>query len=169
MRSRLQTLPDRHGGRVVLGLLVVVLLIGLAFRVQAALTPPADPGNDATAARALLDSIAAAVAAKQPPLVLDSLQGRFAGLLGNFTRLVQLLHGGTVIVTGDTATATWYITELAGTDGGKAFHFVGVYRDELARTAEGWRFTKRAFDFLYRAKGDAEARWAPHPAAVSAG
>src|ERR687889_285983 len=29
-------------------------------------------GNDATAARALLDSIAAAVAAKQPPAVLDS-------------------------------------------------------------------------------------------------
>src|SRR5690242_1896813 len=49
MRSRLQTLPDRHGGRVVLGLLIVVLLIGLTFRVQAALTPPADPGNDATA------------------------------------------------------------------------------------------------------------------------
>ena len=49
MRSRLQTLPDRHGGRVVLGLLVLVTLIGLAFRVQAALTPPADPGNDATA------------------------------------------------------------------------------------------------------------------------
>src|SRR3954449_12333565 len=49
MRSRLQTLPDRHGGRVVVGLLVAVLLIGLALRVQAALTPPADPGNDATA------------------------------------------------------------------------------------------------------------------------
>jgi 4-amino-4-deoxy-L-arabinose transferase-like glycosyltransferase len=49
MPTRLRTLPDRHGGRVVLGLLVVVLLIGLAFRVQAALTPPADPGNDATA------------------------------------------------------------------------------------------------------------------------
>jgi 4-amino-4-deoxy-L-arabinose transferase-like glycosyltransferase len=49
MPSRLRTLPDRHGGRVVLGLLVAVLLIGLAFRVHAALTPPADPGNDASA------------------------------------------------------------------------------------------------------------------------
>jgi 4-amino-4-deoxy-L-arabinose transferase-like glycosyltransferase len=49
MPSRLRTLPERHGGRVVLGLLVAVLLIGLAFRVQAALTPPADPGNDAAA------------------------------------------------------------------------------------------------------------------------
>src|SRR3954453_11822707 len=49
MRSRLHTLPDRHGGRVVLALLILVLVIGLAFRVQAALTPPADPGNDASA------------------------------------------------------------------------------------------------------------------------
>jgi 4-amino-4-deoxy-L-arabinose transferase-like glycosyltransferase len=49
MRSRLHTLPDRHGGRVVLALLCLVLVIGLALRVHAALTPPADPGNDASA------------------------------------------------------------------------------------------------------------------------
>ena len=90
---------------------------------------------------------------------------QFAGLLGTFTRLVQLLHGGTVTVTGDTATATWYITEFAGTDGGKAFHFIGVYRDGLTRTRDGWRFATRAFDFLYRARGDADAKWYPHPLA----
>ena len=44
-------------------------------------------GNDATAARALLDSIASAVAAKRPPAALDSLQGRFAALLGNEAKL----------------------------------------------------------------------------------
>src|SRR4051812_44774151 len=44
-------------------------------------------GNDASAARALLDSIAAAVAAKRPPAALDSLQRRFAGLLGNEAKL----------------------------------------------------------------------------------
>src|SRR5215212_4740686 len=49
MRSRLHTLPDRHGGRVVLALLCLVLVIGLALRVHAALTPPADSGNDASA------------------------------------------------------------------------------------------------------------------------
>src|SRR3954463_11460148 len=40
-------------------------------------------GADAAAARALLDSIAAAVMAKRPPATLDSLQRRFADLLGN--------------------------------------------------------------------------------------
>jgi 4-amino-4-deoxy-L-arabinose transferase-like glycosyltransferase len=49
MPRRLRTLPDRHGGRVVLGLLIAVLALGLGLRVQAALTPPADVGNDAAA------------------------------------------------------------------------------------------------------------------------
>ncbi len=49
MPPRLRTLPERHGGRVVLGLLVAILALGLALRLQAALTPPADPGNDASA------------------------------------------------------------------------------------------------------------------------
>jgi hypothetical protein len=87
-----------------------------------------------------------------------------AGLLGNFDRLVQLVHSGHVELTDDGATATWYLSEIAASSAsGKAFTFVGVYRDQLVRTAEGWRFGTRAFDFLYRAKGDAEARWFPHP------
>src|SRR5918992_6122255 len=49
MPRRLRTLPDRHGGRVVLGLLLAVLALGLALRLQAALTPPEDVGNDAAA------------------------------------------------------------------------------------------------------------------------
>src|SRR4051794_33106005 len=49
MRSRLQTLPDRHGGRVVRALLTLVRVIALASRARPALPPPADPGNDASA------------------------------------------------------------------------------------------------------------------------
>lgn len=45
------------------------------------------PGAQAIAARALLDTISAAVKAKRPPRVLDSLQERFALLLGNEGRL----------------------------------------------------------------------------------
>jgi 4-amino-4-deoxy-L-arabinose transferase-like glycosyltransferase len=49
MPSRVRTLPDRHGGRILLAALCAVLLLGLALRVGSALNPPADPGNDATA------------------------------------------------------------------------------------------------------------------------
>jgi high-affinity iron transporter len=44
-------------------------------------------GQQAASARALLDSIAAAVAAKRPPAALDSLEARFAVLLGNEAKL----------------------------------------------------------------------------------
>src|SRR3954470_16615045 len=40
-------------------------------------------GENASAARALLDSVAAAVRDKRPPATLDSLEKRFATLLGN--------------------------------------------------------------------------------------
>src|SRR5690349_21011466 len=55
MPPRLRTLPERHGGRVVLGLLIAILVLGLALRVQAALTPvpPANAGNDAAAYMAI--------------------------------------------------------------------------------------------------------------------
>jgi 4-amino-4-deoxy-L-arabinose transferase-like glycosyltransferase len=53
MPPRLRTLPERHGGRVVLGLLIAILALGLALRVQAALTPPEDVGNDAAAYMAI--------------------------------------------------------------------------------------------------------------------
>jgi high-affinity iron transporter len=45
------------------------------------------PGAQAVAVRALLDSISAAVKAKRPPAVLESLEARFATLLGNEARL----------------------------------------------------------------------------------
>src|SRR5688572_25236918 len=53
MPPRLRTLPERHGGRVVLGLLIAILALGLALRMQAALTPPEDVGNDAQAYMAI--------------------------------------------------------------------------------------------------------------------
>ena len=44
-------------------------------------------GGNAAAARAMLDTISAAVAAKRPPAVLDSLQMHFSDILGNEAKL----------------------------------------------------------------------------------
>jgi 4-amino-4-deoxy-L-arabinose transferase-like glycosyltransferase len=57
MPPGLRTLPERHGGRVVLALLIAILALGLALRVQAALTPPEDVGNDAAAYMAIAKGI----------------------------------------------------------------------------------------------------------------
>lgn len=56
----------------------------------------------------------------------------------------QTTHLGLVRVDGDRARARFPLTEWARrTSDGRAIQFLGVYDDELRRTAEGWRFTAR--------------------------
>ena len=91
MPPRLRTLPERHGGRVVLGLLIAILALGLALRVHAALTPPEDVGNDAAAymavAKGLYISTTTAGATQSNPN--DWWPGRAAAL-----RAVYFVTGG---------------------------------------------------------------------------
>ncbi|WP_068755719.1 nuclear transport factor 2 family protein [Thermobifida cellulosilytica] len=96
----------------------------------------------------------------------EAITALLSGLLGNFPHLVQLTHSGHVDVFGDTAAATWYITESGADASGNGFGFVGVYTDDLVRTAEGWRFARRSFAFLQRTRSEAKARWYPHPRAA---
>ncbi|WP_433496587.1 nuclear transport factor 2 family protein [Sphaerimonospora sp. CA-214678] len=103
-----------------------------------------------------------------PPAVgHEAVTGLLAGLLRNFSRLVQLTHSGHVDVAGETATATWYISEKGADSAGDTFEFTGVYVDRLVRTEQdGWRFAERSFGFLHR-KGAGKERWYPHPNAVA--
>jgi ketosteroid isomerase-like protein len=55
----------------------------------------------------------------------------------------QTTHLGLVEVTGDTAWARFPITEWAKLHDGRAIQFLGIYEDQLARGADGWRFTRR--------------------------
>jgi hypothetical protein len=56
----------------------------------------------------------------------------------------QTLHQGLVAVDGDTATTHFTITEWARRTGdGRGILFLGVYRDDVIRTAAGWRFARR--------------------------
>lgn len=89
---------------------------------------------------------------------------RIGGLRATFANLVQLLHSGHVEVVGDGATAEWYLSETATDGDGNGFAFTGVYQDEMVRTAEGWRFVRRSFTFLYRGKAELRGKWYPHPA-----
>lgn len=98
----------------------------------------------------------------------DAAATRIGQLRSTFENLLQLLHSGHVDLAGDTATATWYLSEQAS-DGENAFAFTGVYHDRLRRTDAGWRFARREFTFLYRGRAELPGRWYPHPAgAVSA-
>jgi uncharacterized protein (TIGR02246 family) len=87
-----------------------------------------------------------------PETIGDAIPGLLATLLGQFDFLVQMLLAGRVVVDGDTARARWHIGEVARATDGGASQFYGVYHDELVRTAEGWRFARRRFDFTYRGR-----------------
>lgn len=56
----------------------------------------------------------------------------------------QTLHQGLVEVDGDRATTNFPITEWARTSKDqRGILFLGVYRDDVVRTPEGWRFARR--------------------------
>jgi 4-amino-4-deoxy-L-arabinose transferase-like glycosyltransferase len=57
-RERARTLPERHGGRVVVAILCVVVAAGFAVRLHAALNPTADPGEGSVVAYQGNDSLA---------------------------------------------------------------------------------------------------------------
>ena len=64
-------------------------------------------------------------------------------------------------IEGDRATAGCYFTVhmyKEGLAGGEHFEMGGRYDDELLRTSEGWRFSKRAITILW-SEGNAKVRW----------
>jgi ketosteroid isomerase-like protein len=73
--------------------------------------------------------------------------------------LAQTCGAGVIKVDGDTATATWTVSELLKRreDEGLACCF-GSYEDRLVRTPEGWRFVHRRFLPFYRGALAAEGR-----------
>lgn len=84
-------------------------------------------------------------------------------LLVGYAFLVQLVHSTVVTLDGDRATARSTVTEWSRGPDGQGSHVVGVYRDSATRTAAGWRFTHRRFDFLYRGRTDLPGRVYAHP------
>lgn len=66
-------------------------------------------------------------------------------VLRRYDAVVQLVHQGIVDVRGPLATAQWHLTELTRRPDGTAQMLVGTYSDELQRTDQGWRFTRREF------------------------
>jgi ketosteroid isomerase-like protein len=82
---------------------------------------------------------------------LAAIRDAVAAFTGPLEYVAQINAPAVIAVAGDTATARSSIREsgkFAGRDEGvEAF---GVYHDELVRTADGWRFARRAFDLRWQ-------------------
>lgn len=68
---------------------------------------------------------------------------------GMWEFFVQLTHPGTVRLDGDEASGRAYLSEFGRLQDGTEHRNVGVYHDRYRRTAEGWRFTERAYQIRY--------------------
>ncbi len=81
----------------------------------------------------------------------EKLAADFGELLtSSWKSFVQLVDGTMVDITGDTATARSYMTEMGVPLVGEHGYFNhGVYVDRLERTDEGWRFSQRRYQYLY--------------------
>lgn len=72
-------------------------------------------------------------------------------MLGRWDFFVQLTTAGVVLIDGDTASARFYVQEVARAKGGGAGNFnLSMYEDELVRLQGKWYFRRRTYHTIYQ-------------------
>ncbi len=75
-----------------------------------------------------------------------AIQPAMAGFVGQMAYFVQINSPAIITVEGAKATARSVIRECGKfADRDEALEILGFYNDELLRTPEGWKFTRRVF------------------------
>jgi ketosteroid isomerase-like protein len=94
----------------------------------------------------------------------DAIRQAFERVFGGRDLIFQVTQPGPLEVSGDRAWTRTWIREWTR-KAGKATPrvFLGLYQDELIRTAEGWRFARRRLDGLYTADPDFGGEAEPVP------
>ncbi|MGW6962385.1 nuclear transport factor 2 family protein [Streptomyces chartreusis] len=95
----------------------------------------------------------------------DEFEQLHAKMLSGWDGFIQLIHSSLVTVSGDTATARSYVTEIGqphGEPGGYTNH--GLYLDQLIRTPQGWRFAVREYHYRYLDTSPLTGQLIPPPA-----
>jgi hypothetical protein len=93
----------------------------------------------------------------------DALSAAFLRIMELFAHVLPLAHNGVVNVIGDTAHGRWYHTEYGLTTKGRRTFYIVHYDDEYRRTAEGWRFSRRAATWHYHDAPDLTGHFGPPP------
>jgi hypothetical protein len=76
--------------------------------------------------------------------------GFLTGVIGHWDMIFQAVSSGRVVIDGDQAQGSWYVTEYGRYRDGNETFLGGRYRDEYVRTDEGWRFSRREFRSMFR-------------------
>ena len=84
----------------------------------------------------------------------------------DFEFVFQTTHGGLVHVEGDRAWARFPTTEWVKHRDGSGRQFLGMYEDDVVRTAAGWRFQRRFLHGLALGRTETFTRSKVHPIAA---
>lgn len=77
--------------------------------------------------------------------------------------IFQMTHSGLVRISGDTAWARFWVSELALRPDGNGTDFRGVYEDRVVRTSSGWRFARRLLQAVYMGRVQLSGKTFPTP------
>ncbi len=81
---------------------------------------------------------------------LDDVVALYDRLRSPHATFVQMPHGGVIRVDGDRARGRWVMQEFGRNPGtGLSYNNFGLYQDTLVRTGDGWRFSKRSYQYLW--------------------
>jgi ketosteroid isomerase-like protein len=108
------------------------------------------------------------VAFGRPPIVgREALSAAFTATFSPLSFITQACIGSVIEVQGDTALASFAVNEFFRPQAGQAdtlMTCMGMYEDELRRTAEGWRFAKRKFSPFFRGTAAIPSKISDYPA-----
>lgn len=102
---------------------------------------------------------------------MDPVKGReelktfWTGVMQGYPWVLHWVQPGMIEVSGDTATARFYVQENIKDAQDAGFRVAGVYNDELIRENGEWKFAVRRFNVLYRGPVDMTGDWMGYPSA----
>lgn len=80
---------------------------------------------------------------------VDDIVALFVRLLEPKKLFVQLTHSGVIQFAGDAEARARFTERERGRGLNDYYENLAVYRDEVVRTADGWRFKQRTYDYRY--------------------
>lgn len=94
----------------------------------------------------------------------EALKGFWTQVMGGYPHVLHWVQPGLITVSGDTATARFYVQENIKDAEGNSFRVAGVYNDELIKEGGDWKFSIRRFSTMYRGPVDMSGDWMGYPA-----
>ncbi len=85
--------------------------------------------------------------------------------MAEYPHLIHAVHGSVVDLDVDAARARSYCSERGIHRSGDNVEMWGIYLDQLQRGADGWRFARRDWHWLYRGRTPAVGRFYDMPEA----